>query len=273
MSDLLDSASAPAQTNVPSTSTNVPMDVPEFLKSANLEPEYLNEPAIKNMKDLPSLVKSYLHAQKMVGADKVVIPGKNATPEQWNEVYNKLGLPKKEEYKINKGEKAVLGDEFYTKAAELGHEMGILPHQMQGFISKLEADAAAKVTNQQKLVEQAQTESINNLKKEWGDAFEAKIFNAKEVLEKFGDDETKAYIRESGLGNEPKIVKFLAKIGSSLKEARVIDGKADAGTPADLQSHLDGILKDKNHPYWNKDHIGHAAAAKEVEQLFAKLHN
>lgn len=273
MSDLLDSATPPAQTTVPPASTNVPLDVPEFLKSANLEPEYLNEPAIKNMKDLPSLVKSYLHAQKMVGADKVVIPGKNATPEQWNEVFNKLGLPKKEEYKLNKGDKAVLGDEFYAKAAELGHEMGILPHQMQGFISKLEVDASNKSSNQQKLAQEAQAESINNLKKEWGDAFEAKIHNAKEVLEKFGDDEIKNYIRESGLGNEPKIVKFLAKIGSSLQEARVIDGKADAGTPADLQSHLDGILKDKNHPYWNKDNIGHAAAAKEVEQLFAKLHN
>ena len=29
----------------------------------------------------------------MIGADKVAIPGKYATDEDWSEVYNKLGRP------------------------------------------------------------------------------------------------------------------------------------------------------------------------------------
>jgi hypothetical protein len=29
----------------------------------------------------------------MIGQDKVVIPNKNSTEDQWNEVYDKLGRP------------------------------------------------------------------------------------------------------------------------------------------------------------------------------------
>lgn len=259
-------SNTPPETNVP------PAQIPEgmeFLKG--VDAALLNEPAVKNVKDLNSLVKSYVHAQKMIGADKVVIPSKGAPPEQWQEVFTKLGLPSKEEYKLAKPEKSNLGDEFYNQATELGHSLGILPHQMQGFISKLEettgAQREAHIASSQRAIE----EGINNLKTEWGQAFEAKVFNAREVLNKFGTDADKEFITQSGLGSNPQFIKFLEKIGSSMKEARLIEGKDDSGSSQNLQEKLDSILKDKNHPYWNRDHVGHANATKEVSDLFARL--
>jgi hypothetical protein len=271
MADLLTSppVTPPANDGAPPVVT--PPDLPEFLKGAQLEQDMMNEPSIRNMKDLNSLVKSYVHAQKMVGADKITIPQKGAPTEQWNEVFTKLGLPKKEEYKINKSEKSFLGDDFYTKATELGHELGILPHQMQGFVQKLEVDAGAQFEARTQAATRNQEEAVNNLKKEWGTAFDAKLHNAKEVLKKFGGEEISNFISEAGLGNEPRFIKLLEKIGSSLKEARMIEGKDDSGSPADTQEALDSILKDKNHPYWDSNHVGHANAAKQVSDLFAKL--
>ena len=40
-----------------------------------------------------ALAKSYVNAQSMIGADKVAIPGKHATDEDWGEVYRRLGRP------------------------------------------------------------------------------------------------------------------------------------------------------------------------------------
>ena len=55
-----------------------------------------NDPSVQLFKGkaLPDIVKSYVNAQRMVGADKVAIPaGKNDTPEAWNEFYKRLGRP------------------------------------------------------------------------------------------------------------------------------------------------------------------------------------
>ena len=259
-------------TKVDTTTTQTEVTIPEgmeFLKG--VDPTLLNEPAIKNVKDLNSLVKSYVHAQKMVGMDKITIPPKGATPEHWNEVFTKLGLPPKEEYKIAKPEKSFLGEQFYSKATELGHSLGILPNQMQAFVAKLEEDAGVNREAQIAASKRETDENIANLKKEWGEAFEAKLHNAKEVLNKFGEDSDKEFIANSGLGSNPAFIKFMEKIGASLKEAKMIEGKDDSGSPANLQEKLDSILKDKNHPYWNSSHVSHAAAAKEVSDLFARL--
>lgn len=273
MSDLLDpSTQQQSQQTQQQAVSQSPVDMPEFLKGVQLEPELLNEPAVKNMKDLASLVKSYVHSQKMIGKDKVVIPSKDATPEQWSEVFTKLGLPKKEEYKLTKSEKSVLGEEFYNKASELGHAMGILPHQMQGFIAKLEEDGAARAEASASAFKKASEEAWNNLKTEWGDAYDAKFENAKAVLTKFSDDKTNQWLKETGLSADPRMVRLLEKFSSVMKEARIIEGKDDSGSPANLQERLNTILNDKNHPYWNKDNVGHAAAAQEVQGLFAKLH-
>ena len=58
--------------------------LPEDLKS---------DPSLLTVKDVPGLAKSYIHAQKMIGADKLAIPGKNASEEEWSAVYEKLGKP------------------------------------------------------------------------------------------------------------------------------------------------------------------------------------
>lgn len=270
MTDLLSTPPVNPPATTPPASTP-PVDLPEFLKGAQLDAEIMNEPSIRNIKDLNSLAKSYVHAQKMIGADKIIIPQKGATKEQWNEVFTKLGLPKKEEYKLSKIENSVLGEDFYNKVTDLGHSLGILPSQMQEFVQSLETDAQSKFEANKTKHEQLMNEASTNLKKEWGEAFDARLHNAKTVLEKFGDDETKQFIRESGLGNDPRIVKFLEKIGSSLKEAKMIDGPTTPQGRDDYQTQLNGILNDKNHPYWNQSHIGHAQAKTQVSELFQKL--
>ena len=51
------------------------------------------EPSLKNFSDIGGLAKSYVHAQRLIGSDKVPIPGKSATEEDWDMVYSRLGRP------------------------------------------------------------------------------------------------------------------------------------------------------------------------------------
>jgi len=59
----------------------------------SLGEEFKGNPIFKNFQDVNGLAKSYMHAQRMIGADKVAIPGKHATDAERLEVYQKLGAP------------------------------------------------------------------------------------------------------------------------------------------------------------------------------------
>ena len=70
--------------------------------------EYKEDKALANFQDMDQFVKSYLHAQKMVGLDKIPVPNKYATEDDWKEVYKRLGAPEKPDqykYKFAKDQK------------------------------------------------------------------------------------------------------------------------------------------------------------------------
>ena len=50
-----------------------------------------NEPSLQNIQDVDQLAKGYVHEQRMVGADKIPLPNKHATDEDWNQFYSRLG--------------------------------------------------------------------------------------------------------------------------------------------------------------------------------------
>ena len=59
----------------------------------HIDEGYRNDPSLSTYKDINGMAKSLINAQKMVGADKVAIPGSWATEDDWSQVYSKLGRP------------------------------------------------------------------------------------------------------------------------------------------------------------------------------------
>ena len=69
-------------------------ETPKEIDFKSLIPEeYKEEKALSNFNNMEDLLKSYLHAQKMVGANKIAVPNKIATEDDWKEVFKKLGAP------------------------------------------------------------------------------------------------------------------------------------------------------------------------------------
>ena len=60
-----------------------------FLDS--LPEDLRGEPSLRTFTDPASLAKSYVNAQRMIGADKIPKPGKSWTDDQYNEFYNSVG--------------------------------------------------------------------------------------------------------------------------------------------------------------------------------------
>ena len=86
---------ADEQTTAPEVQSEQTSEQPHqetsFLSS--LPEELQKEPSLQNFTNVGDMAKTLVHSQKMVGADKIAIPSKHATEEDWKQVYTKLGLP------------------------------------------------------------------------------------------------------------------------------------------------------------------------------------
>ena len=237
-------------------------------------PQELQEsPALKVVHDIPSLAKSYINAQKLVGADKIPLPSKHATPEEWRAVQMKLGLPeKKEDYKVEAPKDSSLGTEFVPQLAAKAHEIGILPQHLQALVGWMSDANKTALDSLKKNQEIQLKEGIEGLQKEWGSAYQEKLSDAQKALSHFADKETIAHLDKTGLSNDIQLVKLFSKVAEILKEDGIVKGNGTGSggmTPAAAREARNAIMADFNHPYYQKDHPNHKAALAEVTRLFA----
>ena len=238
-----------------------------------LPTELQTDPSIQMFNDIPALVKSYIHAQKTVGADKIVIPGKHATEQDWQGVYERLGLPKDiKDYEIKLAESASIDQEFTDSFRAAAHKAGVLPQQAQklaDWFSEVNAKAETDIANEQKAQHEA---DIAALKNEWGAAFDKNLRYAGQVIRENADPEMVKYLDESGLGNDVRLIKLLSSVAQKyMKEDQAIGGaQGMAGTlsPKDALVAANKILADFSHPYHDAQHPNHAAAVAEVKNFF-----
>ena len=230
-----------------------------------------NEKCLDSIKTIGTLAQSYVHAQKAIGANKVAIPGENATPEELNEFYKALGRPDKLEDYSTEGvelpEGVVLDEDQVKEFRKFAFEHGI---PQKTFAQALAFDA--KRVQQQIAAEAAAQKAehdatLTKLRTEFGGSFETVVAQCNKAMETFGLTEV---LREKGLLNNYTIIKALAGIGERIGESRLKGGE---GTPAagDPQSRLDEIRNNPDDPYYKKDHPAHNARVAEVNGLLAAI--
>ena len=241
---------------------------------ASLPDEIRGHEGLNSIKDVGSLAKGYLHAQSMVGADKVPIPGQWATADDYNMVYDKLGRPADPSgYELTMGEGVEADDGMVEWFKKTSHDVGLSGPQaqklmtayneMQGGRTQLATDAVAQTRNA------AETE----LKREWGQAYDQRIGYASAVLANF-EAEDMAELRladGSLLGDNPAVVKLMSKVGQFIAEKTGEDNFAgDKGSgvmaPDEAHSKLREVTA-KDSPYWSSRHPEHDWYVSEAMRL------
>ena len=98
-----------------------------------LPEELANHSALQDIKDIEGLAKTTIHAQKMVGGDKLVRPDMDSPKEEWDKFYSALGRPEKSsEYEMpteNMPSNVTFGDECYASFCEEAHRVGLSKDQ------------------------------------------------------------------------------------------------------------------------------------------------
>ena len=241
---------------------------------SGLSEEIRNDPSLTSIQDINGLAKSFIHGQKMIGADKVVVPKDDSTPEEWGDFYNRLGRPEK--YEIAKPEIAEgLNYDAAMEERLLGimHGAGLSQRQAQSVFNGYMEYINGLHEENVKESELSKTEWNDTLKKDFGKAFEERLDLAQRAVNEFGGDDLKAVLDETGLGNHPGVIKAFANVGQKMMEAGVDTtgrGQSFQLTPESAQQEIARLQRDPNfmNQYSNKDTDGHAAAVEKFEQLF-----
>lgn len=242
-----------------------------------LPAELQEDATLRKFSDIPALAAAYINAQKLIGADKIAIPGKHASDEDWTGVFKKLGLPEKvEEYELKFKEGATIDEGFTNEFKTTAHKLGILPKQAQAladWFSDVNLQAETKFLDEAKA---NQLKELEGLKTTWGKSYEANLSRAHLVLKNFADKEIIQHLNDSGLGNDPKLIKLLSGIGRKIYgEGQIVQGEGSFSqtlSPAEAKKSVDTIMGNSQHPYFLKEHPGHKAAVKEVQDLFQRMY-
>lgn len=243
--------------------------------------EFRSEASLQGIKDIPTLVKGYVSAQRMIGAARTVVPSANSTPAEWNEFYNKIGRPETpDKYgmpDIQVDASLKPDAQKFAAVQKMFHEAGLTPKQASSVMSYYMKSMNDNLTSTRGATETASKAEVDSLKSEWGDKFDSNVDIAKATAKKFGDEKLFNYLETSGMGNNAPLIKFLHKIGSAVLE----DGDRGGGTgDIDLNGQtravreIDSLKTDKEfqEALGNARHPGHAAAVARWTGLFASAY-
>lgn len=233
--------------------------------------EFEGEKFWEQVKDLPTLLQNYAHAQKLIGR-AVVLPGKDAKPEEWDKVYQKLGRPEKpEDYQLQIGQPladAGFSEDDLKAFLPVFHKLGLSQSQAQALLDHYGEYLGKNVGN----VNTELAQAFENLRKEWGPNYERRMQLAARVVKQFGDDAIQEFFLTDGKPIHPMLARLLARIGESLREHDIIQGDIPPGLTVDrAKEEWEKISANKNHPYWNAADMGHKDAVEYVSKLFAVM--
>ena len=240
---------------------------------SGIDQELQGDPSLADIKDINGLAKSYVNAQKMVGADKIVLPGADASPDEMNEFYNRLGRPEKYEFdKVDLPEGFEHSEPMDTAMKQLMHETGLTNAQANklysGYLQYLGNEYKEAMGNN----DQIRAEWSTQLKKDLGKAFDESVDLSQRAAKELGGDELLKWFDETGQGDNPMFVKLFAKVGKMMSEAGAEPGEVKSFelTPQAAQQEIARLQRDPNfmNQYTDKESQGHAEAIKKMQYLY-----
>jgi len=234
--------------------------------------EFRNDPNIEKFTEIDALAKSYINATQMIGKDKVAVPNKNSTEDQWNEVYDKLGRPESaDKYSLNAKSEVVPIDEGAIKQfAENAHQLGLNNKQAQGILEFYKNNMEGMAQQAKVDTETAQVQSEQQLRQEWGREFESNVKKAGALAKANMNPEILDMQLKDGmrLGDHPEIIKGFAKIAGMMSEDKIVSTESEnVSSNTDVETEISDIMNNKDGPYWNKSHPDHDKMVQQVYTL------
>lgn len=256
----------------PVAAVETPASQPAPTSFLDMLPEDLRqEPSLRSFTNPADLAKSYVHAQRMIGADKVALPGKSATDDEWRAIYQRLGAPDDpQKYEFAESPQ-VLDESAIGEFRNAAFEAGLNNRQAETVAKFMDTTLQGAQAKFEQQAEELRYGGEQELRKEWGQAFDQRVELAyKAAVDTLGSADLLDEIRLADgrmLGDHPAIVKMFAKIAEQIGEDNLVGETSEmVMTPADAAQRISEMTR-RDSPYWDKMHPEHDKYVQEVLRL------
>lgn len=143
----------------------------------------------------------------------------------------KEGAPEKYEFKLPEGQ--TLHPDVQSQFEAVARELNMPQEAAQKLVEAMAPKIAAA---QQAAFEQVRTGWTDAVKADpelGGDKLDANLAIAKKAMDRFGSPELKTYLNETGLGDNPELVRFFFKAGKAISEDKHVPGSSGNAAPRD----------------------------------------
>jgi|TARA_R100001530_G_scaffold11611_1_gene11099 hypothetical protein len=246
-----------------------------------LSDDLKDDEGLGKFKDVEGLAKSYKELESYRG-NSIKIPEKGADSQAMDDIWDKLGRPEaadKYEYEPPaKIPKEQYNQEVEKSFLEQAHTKGFTKdqaHFVLDYYNNMAFDAVADIDN---VKSKNIADNTNELKKDWGRAYDQNISIAARAFDQFASDRDREYFANSGLDSDPSLIRLFHKVGAQMTEGKFTgEVKAQGITSPEIaREEVKSIRADTSHPlhaaYHDANDPKHNEAIMEMERLYGVLH-
>lgn len=149
-------------------------------------------------------------------------------------------VPEDGRYDFSLPEGMAIDEKLAEAMSPVLKDIGLTRGQAQALAGALAAHRQAEAANGSREWADIQTGWVNSAKKDseiGGARWDTSVATAQGALARFGTPGLRAFLTESGGGNHPEVIRFMARVGNAIAEDRPESGGAGAGRPIDA-AHL-----------------------------------
>lgn len=208
----------------------------------------------------------------------LALPGKDAAPEAWDAVYNRLGRPESpDKYEFQFGEGVKADDKMVEFGKKLFHAAGVSQDRAQAAANMWNEFVAEQTAATLEATKQQNDAELNALTSRWGADLDKNKAAGQRVVQALGLSADLIQRVEDSIGSAA-IVELLATIGRKSDEGGLISGgQADPNNPDTMskeqaQAKIAALQGDAEFQkkYTDKNHPEHKQAVELMVKLFAR---
>ena len=245
-----------------------------------LDDDIKGEASLREVGNIKDMAKMYVKGQRMVGADKIPLPGQNASDNDWSEFFSAVGKPKtSQDYPYKRPEgvpEDKRTDDLLKDAREKAHAMNWTEWQWKQYMKSEDARLIDDAKTQASTDETEAENAHKVLDKEWGMKKEDRVHR----IGVFLDDHIKPAMGEEFVGQvmdewgrNPMLYKLLWPMVKQTLEGEAEIAELTQKAPKEAQAELSEVMASEDYNAWldgsmeRKNPAKAAAFGKKFEEL------
>jgi hypothetical protein len=168
-----------------------------------------------------------------------------------------------EAWALTPGEDDARARDAFTVEAE---RLGLNPDQARQLIGWWDALPATDAP-----MGEGAARTLAELRHEWGARFEDRLTRAKIAVRQLGGAEMIQWLEETGLGDDPRMVRHFEQLGGRLDAVRT-GSQQPARSPEAAKWRIREIMADPKHAYYDAGHPEHHATVELLQGLFRQAY-